>query len=445
MRTLTQLLIYLVLASLTACVSQNTKVLTPAAVREAPENYLILAVRNDAGAYAHTGSTARNYGGTVNYVESDSARRLLRAIASDYQLQAISGWPIPTLSLQCVIFKTNATTSREQVLAKLNQDTRVSLAQPLQSFTTNTLPNSDAGNSAVSHNDPYADMQANLTRMGINEAHHWSRGKGVRVAVVDTGVDGTHPDLQGRIGAQRNFVDNDVTQFRNDRHGTAVAGVIAANADNGIGMVGIAPEAKLFVLKACWQLRPDHDEARCNSFTLAQALESAIELQVHIINLSVVGPLDPLLAALVARAQDAGIIVVGALGATEGFPAQIANVVGVAAMEDATDSVRALQNVLHAPGRDVLTLMPHDRYDFSSGNSIATAEISGTIALLLASRDQAKSGKVDGAFLQRLLAQATAIGPNDKLSAVNACLALSQLTKQTACSQASLQLANKPQ
>ena len=444
MRTFTQLLIYLVLASLTACVSQNTKVLTPAAVREAPENYLILAVRNDAGTYGHTGSTARNYGGTVNYVESDSARRLLRAIASDYQLQAISGWPIPTLSLHCVIFKTNTTTPRDQLLARLNRDARVSLAQPLQSFTTNTLPNSPA-NSVTDHNDPYAGMQGNLTRMGVTEAHHWSRGKGVRVAVVDTGVDSTHPDLQGRIGAQRNFVDNDVAQFRNDRHGTAVAGVIAANADNGIGMVGIAPEAKLFVLKACWQLRPDHDEARCNSFTLAQALESAIELQVHIINLSVVGPIDPLLAALVARAQDSGIIVVGALGTTEGFPAQLSNVVGVAAMEDATDSVRALQNVLHAPGRDVLTLLPGDRYDFSSGNSIATAEISGTIALLLASRDQANKGKVDGAFLQRLLVQATAIGPDDKLSAVNACLALSQLTKQTACSEASLQFANKPQ
>lgn len=443
MRALTQLFIYLWLASLTGCATQSTQVLTPAAVREAPENYVVLAVRNDASAYAHVGSTARNYGGTVNYVESVAARRLLRDIASDYQLQAVSGWPIPTLSLQCVIFKTDATTSREPLLAKLNQDARVALAQPLQSFTTNTLPSSVA-NSAVSHNDPYASMQINLARMGINEAHQWSRGKGVRVAVVDTGVDSAHPDLQGRISEQRNFVDNDAAQFRNDRHGTAVAGVIAANADNGIGMVGIAPQAKLFALKACWQLRPDHDEARCNSFTLAQALESAIELHAHIINLSVVGPLDPLLAALVTHAQESGIIVVGALGANETFPAQIANVIGVAAMEEATGFPLSSQAVLQAPGRDVFTLLPNNRYDFSSGNSIATAEISGTIALLLASRDQTNKEKVDGPFLQRLLVKATAIGPTDKLNAVNACLALAQLTKQNACGGTALQLANKP-
>lgn len=429
---------------LTACASPSPKVLTPAVVRESPENYVVIAVRNPVGTYRRAGSTTRSYSNDASYIESAAARKVLRSIATDYELQAVSGWPIPSLALQCVVFKTNNAGTRDELLTKLKQDARISLAQPLQSFDTNSLPSDAVQSSDSSYNDPYAKLQSNLSRMGIQAAHHWSRGTGVQVAVIDTGVDSLHPDLQGRIGEQRNFVDNDAAQFRNDRHGTAVAGVLAANANNGIGIVGIAPEATLFALKACWQLRPDHDAARCNTFTLAQALESAIELHAQVINLSVVGPLDPLLVALVARAQASGIIVVGALSPQQAFPAQLANVVAVAAMEDATGALPTSQDALLAPGRDVMTLLPRGRYDFSSGNSIATAEVSGTIALLLASKGLTSAPKIDGLFLRQLLSKATAIDADDRLSAVNACLALSQLTKRNRCAEALLQLARQP-
>src|ERR1035438_2109430 len=94
---------------------------------------------------------------------------------------------------------------------------------------------------------------------------------------------------------------------------TAVAGVIAAIPDNGIGIVGIAPDVRLFVFKACWRSAPTGAKATCNSFTLAQALAAAIEERVDIINLSLAGPSDPLLTRLVGRAAAAGIIGRGAV------------------------------------------------------------------------------------------------------------------------------------
>lgn len=415
-------------AGLSACATQSAAVLTPAAVREAPQEYIVVAVANQPSNYFGAGSTARGYGGHASYLESAGARRTLQTLANDYHLQQVSGWPIPALALHCVIFKTRGGEDRPALIDQLRHDARVSLVQPLQSFTTNTTRSSE-------YNDPYAAMQGNLARMGVHETHQWSRGKDVRIAVIDTGVDTTHPDLQGRVAAQRNFVDGSNRQFIADRHGTAVAGVMAANANNSTGIVGIAPEAKLYALKACWQLQPDRDEAACNSFTLAQALAAAIELRVQIINLSLVGPDDPLLGALVARAQQAGIIVVGAADERAGFPARLDKVIGVAGLEENGSPTTALP--VRAPDRDVLTLLPGGRYDFSSGYSIATAEISGAVALLLAGAGADTS--LDVTRIRNALTQA---GAEDKAAAVNICQALTRLSSRVNCGESAIRFSS---
>src|SRR5258705_9176099 len=136
-------------------------------------------------------------------------------------------------------------------------------------------------------------------------------GRGIRVAVIDTGGDRSHPDLRGRIDTARNFVSDDA-RFDSDIHGTAVAGIIAANADNGIGIVGLAPDAGLLVLKACWQHAIDDVRAQCNTFTLAKALTFAIDQRADIINMSLGGPNDPLLGLLIEIALTRGIIIVAA-------------------------------------------------------------------------------------------------------------------------------------
>ena len=108
------------------------------------------------------------------------------------------------------------------------------------------------------------------------------------------------------------------------RHGTAMAGLIAAVANNHIGIVGIAPLAQVEVFEACWQLQPDNDAAACNTFTLAQALAAALASGAPLVNLSIAGPSDPLLSALVEQGMKRGITFVGAVPAgPAGFPTSI--------------------------------------------------------------------------------------------------------------------------
>src|SRR5437879_13748718 len=99
-----------------------------------------------------------------------------------------------------------------------------------------------------------------------------------------------------------------------------MAGLIAAVANNHIGIVGIAPQAELEVFEACWQLEPDSDAAACNTFTLARALAAAFASGAPLVNLSLAGPSDPLLNALVEWGMDRRITFVGtSVAADAGF------------------------------------------------------------------------------------------------------------------------------
>ncbi len=191
---------------------------------------------------------------------------------------------------------------RNTLLARLSKDRRVKLTQPLQTFATRT----------EGYNDPYVGLQRGFQQMDVADAHPWSRGDGVKVAIIDTGVDIQHPDLRGSIASAVNFVDADDAQFQRDRHGTEMAGVIAAVANNREGIVGVAPNARLLIFKACWQARSDADAARCNSFTLARALTAAFAAHAQIVNLSLAGPDDPLLGDLIREGQHRGVLFVGA-------------------------------------------------------------------------------------------------------------------------------------
>jgi Subtilase family len=392
----------------------------PAALASAtqgnPDQFIVLAVANDPDPQsAHPGSTGRSYSGSSDYAISDSARRTMRNLTAQYHLQPVAAWPIGLLHLHCAVLEVPAGVTREDMLDRLRVDQRVALVEPLQDYAVQT-----------SAPDPYAGVQTGNVRMDITDAHRVSRGRGVRIALIDTGLASDHPDLLGRVDLMRNFVDTDAKRFQLDRHGTAIAGVIAADADNGVGIAGVAPEARLLALKACWQLQDGHDDARCNTFTLAQAMASAIELKANIINLSLTGPPDALLSALAERAVRAGIIIVGPQAAAPSFPGSLSHVLGVARSEDRS----TVAGVLQAPGREVLTLAPGGRYDFFSGSSIATGEITGITALLLAREAGLGAGRAHEVLSAATDTLQTAEGPT---RSVNACRALAALVVNTHC------------
>ncbi len=283
-------------------------VLTPSEVRTAPAQFIVVAVNNPVSARpGAVGGTAHGYGNTSNYRVSASAAAVIAELARQYSLTRVSEWPIEQLSMHCVLFRILPGTTREAVIEKLRGDARVRIVQPLNEFESST--DTSATKIGAPFDDPYARLQSNVRALDVLEAHNISRGEGVRVAVIDTGMDTQHPDLAGRTQLTRNYVDTDDAAFRADRHGTQVAGLIAAAANNGIGIVGVAPDVKLYAYKACWQPSPS-SAGRCNSFTLAQALADALTAHAQIINLSLVGPSDPLLEALIGKATGAGVIVV---------------------------------------------------------------------------------------------------------------------------------------
>ena len=156
-------------------------------------------------------------------------------------------------------------------------------------------------------------MQTGFQSLGIAELHKSSTGQGVRIALIDTGVDVDHPDLKGQISYSENVAPEPSDHNLAEIHGTAVAGVLSARADNGIGIAGIAPEAEILAFRACWPDKPGSLAARCNSFTLALALNQAIRMNSRIINLSLSGPEDPLLKMLIEKALSEGIIVIAAV------------------------------------------------------------------------------------------------------------------------------------
>lgn len=393
---------------------------------QSAEHYIVAAVDNDPVAFTgHAASTPRGYDSIVAYGPSPRALQLMQSIETDYGLREVAAWPIAPLHMHCAILEVSAHADRSTLLVALARDHRIRLAQPLQMFATRS-----------EYNDPYFALQSGFQQMDVADAHSLSQGNGVKIAVIDTGVDTAHPDLRGTIVRSVNFVDADDRQFRRDRHGTEVAGIIAAVANNHEGIVGVAPGARLLVFKACWQLRSDEDAARCNTFTLSQALVAALDAHAQVINLSLSGPQDPLLHALLLEGLRRGIIIVGAAPAgtqsDDNALMQQNGVIQVASAEitSAPEAPQQPGTPLRAPGREILTLLPGGHYDFVSGSSLATAHVTGAVALLLAKHPQLSSNDIYQ-LLRDSTVQVAADG--GLTSSIDACVALAALASHGVC------------
>ena len=414
----------------------------PAQARADPEQFVVITVRNELQPAAATpGSTPRGYGAAGVYGVSADARAVTHSLERDYSLREVSAWPIESLRVNCVVVRVPDLTPRATLIARLARDSRVESVEPLNQFTTqSSIPSStdSPAEPAPSNTQPppsntrtYLPLQHNLKELGVLQAHRLSQGAAVRIAVIDTGVDYRHPDLRGRVIARLDFVGRPSDDFTADRHGTQVAGVIAATAEDGRGVLGIAPESRLMILKACWPLRGNAAEAACDSFTLAQALEAAITAHADVVNLSLAGPPDPLLARLIEYGMRRGIIYVGAVAPptsrlTHPFPVAIPGVLAVQSAEDAAATSRDLL----APGHGILTLVPGGHYDFASGSSLATAEVTGIVALLLAD-----GRRLAGPRVQQILTHSSRqfTTPAGVLTSVNACAAVADVMDRTSC------------
>jgi subtilisin family serine protease len=279
-------------------------------------------------------------------------------------------------------------------------------------------------NLAFTPTDPLASKQWYLTYSGFYAP--WltlPSFEPIPVAVIDSGVDASHPDLQGKILDGESFVGG---SWRTDSlgHGTFVSGLIAAGLDNGIGIAGLAPSARLLVAKVVTKSRAIPVEAE------AKAIRWAVDNGARVINMSLGGvrdPLDPdrdtysrLEADAVAYAVSNGVVVVAAVGNSDqapaspwkyaSYPAALPHVLGVSAITE-TGAVPSfsnrdfIYNDVAAPGLKILSVLPRpltarfpscseqgysscgpDEYREAQGTSYAAPQVTAAAAVLLSLR-----------------------------------------------------------
>lgn len=313
------------------------------------------------------------YGGNYGDAASQAARRrIAEGIARDHGLTLVESWPMPLVGVDCFVMRVPDGRDIDEVVAQVSRDRAVAWSQRLQTY--HTL-------GALSPpRDPLFAVQPTATQWRLADLHRIATGAGVTIAVIDSKIDVAHPDLAGQFVANRDFLTAGAS--RAEPHGTGIAGVIAAKEGNGVGIVGVAPRARLMALRACAeQGRSARDgAASCDSLTLAKALHFAIDNGADVINLSLSGPQDTLLASLVALGISRRIAIVAAYDPGlpgGGFPASQSGVLAIA--EETLPSLP--ERVYRAPGRDVPITQPGGRWGLASGNSFATAQVSGLLAL----------------------------------------------------------------
>ncbi|WP_243704803.1 type VII secretion-associated serine protease mycosin [Micromonospora sp. KC723] len=239
-----------------------------------------------------------------------------------------------------------------------------------------------------------------LRRLDPASAWRISRGEGVTVAVIDSGVSPTHPLLKGQVREGRDFNGLPQTRGRCDLagHGTIVAGIIAGRDDTGTPYSGIAPAARILPVRVLPDTRRTSDPGLPRQ--IAAAIRWAADRDVQVINLSLVTIDDPDLADAVRYALDQGVVVVAAAGNRAqdqrdlpAYPAAYPGVLAVAGVDreggHVGSSVSGNYVDIAAPGLDIVGPAPGGRgylAEPEGGTSFAAAYVSGAVALLRSAR-----------------------------------------------------------
>lgn len=241
-------------------------------------------------------------------------------------------------------------------------------------------------------NDPQFPRQWALADGMTNARSLWRRNLSARnilVAVIDTGVDDTHPDLTGRILRGYNFRDGNADTMDRDGHGTHVAGIIAAQGNNGVGIAGVAWDAKILAVKVM-------DGKGGTNFAAISGIKYAVDHGAKVLNLSFTKPSperNPLFDLAVQYALDHNVLVVAAAGNQHGAVSAPGNSPGaltVSALEDHQSGTLASYSnygpevFMTAPGTAILSTFPRGTYQSLSGTSMAAPMVSAAAAILLA-------------------------------------------------------------
>jgi len=238
-----------------------------------------------------------------------------------------------------------------------------------------------------------------LTKLQVQRAHALARGDKILIAIIDGGVDASHPELAGVIADTFDAIGSGDTIHA---HGTAVAGAIAAQAR----LKGTAPAAQILAARA---FGTDRDKTESTTFYVVRAINWAVGRGARIINMSFSGPRDPKLELSLKAARANGVILVAAAGnagprSQPLYPAADPNVIAVTATDEDDNlfkaAVRGRHIAVAAPGVELWLPGLNGSYQEASGTSFAAAEVSGTIALLLELKSDLDHNQVRRALMK---------------------------------------------
>jgi subtilisin family serine protease len=288
-----------------------------------------------------------------------------------------------------------------RAIRALEGDPRVASVQPNYLFTMQ-------GDEARTNAEGDA-AQYELAKLHLPQAHALAKGDNVLVAVIDSGVDANHPELSGAI---TETYDTLVPPYAPHKHGTAIAGLIAAHGK----LMGAAPHARILAIRA---FNPSGKGADGTTFNILKGLDWAAAHDARVINMSFAGPADPVMHRSLEAAHKKGIVLVAAAGNAGAkspplYPAADPNVIAVTST-DADDKLFEQSNrgnhiAIAAPGARILVAIPDGGYEVGSGTSYSAAEVSGIVALLLERKSDLTPDQVRGL----LMATAKDLGPKGR-------------------------------
>ena len=300
--------------------------------------------------------------------------RAIVGFAQEQRLARLGIHPLPLINT--VMYRFRITDRREvpAVIGGLRGDRRIAAVQPNYIYALQ-----DDGAPAAPIGDP---MQYVVSKLHLQQAHGLATGDHVLVAVIDSGIDTQHPELNGAVaGGFDAFTDD----LRPQKHGTAMAGAIVAHGR----LMGVAPAARILAVRAF-----DSDEAGSRSTTtrIVDALQWTANSAARVVNMSFTGPDDSTMHRMIVALRQKGMVLIAAAGndgpqAPPDYPAAYPGVIAVTAT-DIDDHLLGVANhggyvAVAAPGVDIFVAAPNAGYGFTSGTSVATAHVSGLAALLL--------------------------------------------------------------
>lgn len=243
--------------------------------------------------------------------------------------------------------------------------------------------------------DRVRDLSWHLTELRVAEAHGITQGEGITVAVIDSGVDATHPDLTGNVLPGVDVLDpnnRDRGQRDMNGHGTAIASLIAGHghgAGGRDGVLGIAPKARILPLNVY-----DPDSKQYVGAALPGAIQLAVDRGADVICIALISGFQRETEARVRYATERDVLVVAGVGNSPDVlvqhPANVLEAVAVTALDRAGQPATTVKGIpdfeidIAAPGEDIPAAAPGGRYESATGTSNSTALVAGAVALIRA-------------------------------------------------------------